>query len=89
MWNIKKFEEIYSRYRSSGFRVEVFCRNECILESEFYYWHRKLRERDSRKKQSPSFVAIVFPARIHYYRQKDYFGQSWNMMPRVTTMFSR
>ena len=61
MWTLKQFEEVFDRYQSSGLRVKDFCRNECILESKFYYWQRKSRERDSRKEQSPGFVPIVFP----------------------------
>lgn len=56
MWNLKKFEEIYSRYQSSGLRIEEFCRNECIVRSKFYYWQRKLRK----SSQPPGFVPVVF-----------------------------
>jgi hypothetical protein len=60
MWNQKQFEEIYSRYQSSGLQVKEFCRNECIKEAKFFYWQRKLRKRRALPEQSPGFVPIVF-----------------------------
>ena len=60
MWTIKQFETVYDRYRSSGLRVKEFCRNECILESKFYYWQRRLREHNLRQGQPSEFIPIVF-----------------------------
>lgn len=76
MWNLKKFEEIYSRYQSSGLRIEEFCRNECIVRSKFYYWHRKLRKSTiHQRSESPGFVPVVFTS-------GGLSPQSANMLPR-------
>lgn len=56
MWNLKAFELIYSRYKSSGLKVRDFCANEVINEAKFYYWQKKLREQ---KLPAQSFVPIV------------------------------
>lgn len=60
MWTIKQFETVYDRYRSSGLRVREFCRNECIQESKFYYWQRRLRKHNLRQGQPSEFIPIVF-----------------------------
>lgn len=60
MWTLKYFEEVYDRFQSNGLSVKDFCHNECILESKFYYWKRKLREHNQPKKQQSGFVPIVF-----------------------------
>ena len=44
MWTLKQFELVYDRFQSSGLPVKDFCQNECILESKFYYWKKKLIE---------------------------------------------
>jgi hypothetical protein len=60
MWTLKQFETIFDRYHSSGLSLKDFCQNECILESKFFYWQRKLREYNKRKEQPSDFVQIVF-----------------------------
>lgn len=60
MWTLQQFEKIFDRYQASGLRIKEFCQNECILESKFYYWNRRLREYDNRKEQPSGFVPIVF-----------------------------
>ncbi len=60
MWTLKQFETIFDRYHSSGLSLKDFCQNECILESKFFYWQRKLREYNKRKEQPSDFVPIVF-----------------------------
>ncbi len=60
MWTLKYFEEVYDRFESSGLRVKEFCQNECILESKFYYWKRRLREHKIDKERQPDFVPIAF-----------------------------
>lgn len=42
MLTLLKFQEIYSRFQSSGLRVHDFCQNEGLYESKFYYWQKKL-----------------------------------------------
>lgn len=68
MWTLKQFEDIYDRFQSSGLRVKDFCQNECILESKFYYWQRKLREYNNRKEQPSDFVPIISPVQINRYQ---------------------
>lgn len=60
MWTLKQFEKVYDRYQSSGLRVKEFCRNECVQESKFYYWQRRLREHNHHEEQPSGFVPIVF-----------------------------
>lgn len=60
MWNLKKFEEVYSRYLSSGLRVKDFCQNECLHVSRFFYWQRKLKEYQREHKESSGFVPLLF-----------------------------
>ena len=60
MWTLKQFELVYDRFQSSGLPVNDFCQNECILESKFYYWKKKLIEHNQHREQSSDFVPIVF-----------------------------
>lgn len=60
MWSQKQFEEIYTRYQSSGLRVKDFCRNECIITSRFFYWQRKLLKQGILPGQPAGFIPIVF-----------------------------
>lgn len=43
MMQASQFQEIYTRYLSSGLTVKSFCQNEGILESRFYYWQRRIK----------------------------------------------
>lgn len=56
MWNLKKFELIYSRYESSSLKIRDFCANEAINEAKFYYWQKKYR---TSKLPAQGFVPIV------------------------------
>ena len=60
MWSIKYFEEVYKRFQSSGLSIRDFCHNECIVESKFYYWNKRLREHKRQEEQRPGFVPIAF-----------------------------
>jgi len=60
MWTIKQFELVYDRFQSSGLSVKDFCENECILQSKFYYWKKKLLEQNQHSEQPSDFVPIVF-----------------------------
>lgn len=60
MLNLKKFESLYNWYKSSGLRVRDFCINECINESKFYYWQKKIKEREGEKSKPAGFVFIIF-----------------------------
>lgn len=57
MLTLLKFQEIYSRFQSSGLRVRDFCHNEGLHESKFYYWQKKLRPIPCR---NSDFIPIVF-----------------------------
>lgn len=71
MWNLKQFKDIYSRYQSSGLRIEEFCRNECIVRSKFYYWQRKLCKSSTDSGQRPGFVPVVFSGAGLQYQPSD------------------
>ena len=60
MWTIQQFELVYDRFQSSGLSVKDFCENECILQSKFYYWKKKLLEQNQHSEQPSDFVPIVF-----------------------------
>ena len=57
MLTLLKFQEIYSRYQSSGLRVRDFCQNEGLHESKFYYWQKKLHSSSCDK---GDFIPLVF-----------------------------
>lgn len=59
MWNQKKFESVYDRYKLSGLSVKDFCINEGIYESKFFYWQKKLRDQQQESTISSSFIPIV------------------------------
>lgn len=59
MLNLKRFESLYDRFKSSGLRVRDFCINECVSESKFYYWQRKLKEQE-REKAIPPDLSLSF-----------------------------
>jgi len=57
MLTLLKFQEIYSRFQSSGLRVRDFCQNEGLHESKFYYWQKKLHSSSSERSD---FIPLVF-----------------------------
>lgn len=57
MLTLLKFQEIYSRFQSSGLRVRDFCQNEGLHESKFYYWQKKLH---SSRSEKSDFILLVF-----------------------------
>lgn len=57
MLTLLQFQEIYSRFQSSGLRVRDFCQNEGLHESKFYYWQKKLHSSSSEKSD---FIPLVF-----------------------------
>ena len=78
MWTLKYFEEVYDRFESSGLRVKEFCQNECILESKFYYWKRRLREHKIDKERQSDFVPILFTGTNQQLRAKKGIQQKSN-----------
>ena len=60
MWTIKQFEAVYDRFQSSDLSVRDFCLNECITESKFYYWKRKLQQHNHSRERQSDFIPIVF-----------------------------
>jgi len=51
----KKFIELHQRQKESGLTVKEFCSNEIIAPATFYYWQKKLRERNC----LPGFIHLV------------------------------
>lgn len=60
MWNLKDFESVYERYKSSGLCIKYFCRNEGIAENKFYYWRNKHKSLEGNSIPTSGFVPIVF-----------------------------
>lgn len=78
MWTTKQFELVYDRFQSSGLNVRDFCLNECITESKFYYWKRKLFEQNHREDRQSDFVPIVFTGGNHQLQTKKAVQQKPN-----------
>ena len=57
--NEKKFIELYQRHKNSGLSVEAFCENEIIAPSTFYYWRKKLKD----KNRLPGFIPVVIDSK--------------------------
>lgn len=51
----KKFIHLYQRQKESGLTVKEFCSNEIIAPATFYYWKKKLQNRNG----LPSFIPVV------------------------------
>jgi hypothetical protein len=51
----KKFIEFYQRQKESGLTVKEFCSNEIIAPSTFYYWQKRLKNRN----RLPDFIPVV------------------------------
>jgi len=56
MLNYHSFEALYRSYQSSGLKVRDFCSNEGIHETTFYYWVRKMK---NRQLPSTDFIPLV------------------------------
>jgi hypothetical protein len=56
MLDYTTFTAMYARYESSGLKVRDFCHNEVLHETTFYYWSRRLKER---QKSSGKFVPLL------------------------------
>lgn len=52
-----KFQELHRRQQESGLTVKEFCSNEAIAPATFYYWKKKLRQRDGNS--HPDFIPLV------------------------------
>ena len=62
----KKFIDLYQRHKDSGLSVEAFCENEIIAPSTFYYWKKKLKD----KNRLPGFIPVVIDSRPSISHQK-------------------
>jgi hypothetical protein len=56
MFSESKFLAFYRRQQESRLSVREFCSNEGIATSTFYYWHKKLRIRETNQKFIPLVV---------------------------------
>jgi hypothetical protein len=63
----KKFIDLYQRHKNSGLSVEAFCENEIIAPSTFYYWRKKLKD----KNQLPGFIPVVIDSASSMNHQKS------------------
>jgi len=61
-----KFRELYFRQQECGLDVKAFCSNEGIAPSTFYYWKKKLLQKENAKGFIP---LVVKPARTSIPRQ--------------------
>lgn len=64
--NEERFIELYQRYKDSGLSVDAFCENEIIAPSTFYYWKKKLKN----KNRLPGFIPIVIESGVSTNHQK-------------------
>lgn len=62
----KTFIDLYQRHKNSGLSVEAFCENEIIAPSTFYYWRKKLKD----KNRLPGFIPVVIESGISTNHQK-------------------
>lgn len=44
------FQDLLKRQQESGLTVRDFCANEGIIPSTFYYWLKKIREKEAQPK---------------------------------------
>jgi hypothetical protein len=51
----KMFIYLYQRQKESGLTVKEFCLNEIIAPATFYYWKKKLQNRNG----LPDFIPVV------------------------------
>ena len=51
----KTFIDLYDRQKESGLTVKEFCSNEIIAPATFYYWKKRLKNRNS----LPGFIPVV------------------------------
>jgi hypothetical protein len=56
MSNISKFTRLISQQKESGLSVKMFCVNEGIAESTFYYWQKRIRNEVGEKRFIPLVV---------------------------------
>ena len=56
MSNILKFTRLIERQKESGLSVKMFCTNEGIAESTFYYWQKRIRNEAGEKRFIPLVV---------------------------------
>jgi len=55
MSNLSKFASLISRQKESGLTVRMFCSNEGIAESSFYYWQNKIKKEAEKR----NFIPLV------------------------------
>jgi len=64
-----KFLELLDRQQECGLDIRSFCSNEGISKSTFYYWRKKLQQKESRKEFIP---LVIKPAHRSIRRQQPY-----------------
>ena len=71
MLNYHSFEALYRRYQSSGLKVRDFCSNEGIHETTFYYWVRKMK---NRQLPPADFIPLVVEKKPEFSTSSSNFG---------------
>jgi hypothetical protein len=71
MLNYHTFESLYRRYQSSGLNVRDFCSNEGIHETTFYYWVRKMK---NRQLPPTDFIPLVVEKKSEFSTPSSNFG---------------
>jgi len=56
MTNREKFAQLIERQKESGFTVKMFCSNEGIAPSTYYYWQKRIRKESGEKRFIPLVV---------------------------------
>jgi len=80
MLTLSKFQEIYSRFQSSGLRVRDFCANEGLHESKFYYWQKKLPPTSASSDRN--FIPVV----LNPVRNPSFLGSDSPSVPLPSTV---
>jgi hypothetical protein len=70
MSNHLRFASLINRQKESGLTVKMFCANEGIPESSFYYWQHRIKK-ESKEKQFIPLVVKPAGTRAHRSNQEE------------------
>ena len=69
------FTRLIGRQKESGLTVKMFCSNEGITPSTFYYWQRKIRKEEGVNRFIPLVVKSQPPQGITNRSEESFPGQ--------------
>lgn len=77
-YNEQEMRRKYAAWQQSGKTKEVFCKEEGIIKSTFYYWGKKFQDPQTCKTPKTSFVPLVLNQNSSTDNNRPFFRINYN-----------